>query len=133
MKILRFFRFYLLLLGLLFVVSALLELGLGRGVLLFLGTTFLSPSLFRAYVWARGVRPGDTVLVTLPERGDLDPFLPKVGARALGSGRRGDVIEVELNGKRVFGEVLNYGGILFPPEVDLLYIPERDITAEVRW
>lgn len=132
MRIISFFKFYLLLMGLLFVGYSFLDLGLRRGLLLSLGATFLSPFLFKELVWVRGVRKGDMVLITLKREEVHGIFVQKTVARARTGGRRGDAIEIEFNGKRASGEVLDYGGIFFPPEVGLLYYAERDISAEVR-
>ncbi len=121
MRIISFIKFYAVLLGLLFIAYSIFDLGLKRELLLFFAVTLLSPTLFKGAVHARGVREGDIVLVAIKESDTFGSYSYKALARALTSGRIGDVIEMQYEGKRASGEVLSYGGFFFPPEVNLLY------------
>ena len=131
LRIASFLKFYVLLVAFLFIVYSAYDIGLKREIFLFLATTLLSPHLFRESLKARGVKKGDTVLVSFRKEGPFGEFVQKVPARALSSGRRGGVIEVAYESTIARGEILGYGGIIFPPDVNLLYaLGERDCTAE---
>lgn len=127
MRIASFLKFYTVIAALLFVFYAAFDLGLKREVLLFLAATLLSPTLFRLLLSIRGVRGGDAVLVTMKREDRFGYSMQKLPALALGSGRIGDVIEVEFAGKTAKGEIASYGGIIFPAEVNVLYYEERRV------
>ncbi|MEE8403733.1 MAG: hypothetical protein V3R93_08270, partial [Candidatus Hydrothermarchaeaceae archaeon] len=93
--------------------------------------TLLSPYAFKETLRVRGVRKGDTVLVSFKKSGPFGEFVQKVPARALSSGRRGGVIDVEYEATMAKGEILGYGGLIFPPEVNLLYYEEERVTKEI--
>jgi hypothetical protein len=132
MRITSFLKFYVLLVAFLFMFYSAYDLGLKREIFLFFAMTLLSPYLFRESLRARGVRKGDTVLVSFKKEGPFGNFIQKVPARALSSGRRGGVIEVAYESTIAKGEILDYGGIIFPPDVNLLYLEEEKITQEIK-
>lgn len=120
LRIFSFLKFYLLTIGLLFVLYSLIDIGLRREIFLFLAVTILSPYLFKTAIELRGVRSGDLVLVSTQKEGVLGFFVEKVLAKALTNGKIGDVVEISYEYGRASAEVLNYGGLFFPPEVGLL-------------
>ncbi len=121
MKVFSFLKFYLVTIALLFIFYSIVDIGLRREIFLFLAVTFLSPYPFKAVVAFRGVRSGDAVLVSARKGGVLGYYVAKVLAKALTNGRIGDVIEIAYEDAKASAEVLNYGGLFFPPEVGLLY------------
>ncbi len=131
MRILSFLKFYMLSVALLFMLYAASDLGIKREALLFLAFTILSPTLFRLALQVRGVRAGDTVLVTLKRQDRFGYSVQKLPARALTSGRIGEVIDVEFGTSAAKGEIASYGGILFPAEVNLLYYEERRVVNPI--
>lgn len=124
MRIVSFFKFYVISIAFLFIFYSFYDLGLKREILIFLATSLLSPQIFKAALRARGVRSGDIVLVSVRSQDALGLFLQKFPARALSSGRMGDVIDIEHNFKSAKGEIISYGGIFFPAEVNILYYEE---------
>ncbi|MBU2560431.1 flagella basal body P-ring formation protein FlgA [archaeon] len=131
-RIASFFKFYILLVALLFIIYSSFDLGTGREILLFIGATMFSPYLFKEALRVKGVKKGDTVLVSFRKDGPFGEFVQKVPGRALSGGRRGGTIEVEYGGTIAKGEILGYGGIIFPPEVNLLYYEEETLKKEIR-
>ncbi len=125
MRIGSFLKFYVLLLASLFIVYSTYELGPVREILLFFGATVTSPYLFKESLRIRGVKKGDGVLVSFKKEGPFGEFIQKVPGRALSSGRRGGVIEVEYGGTIAKGEIAGYGGMIFPSDVNLLYYEEE--------
>lgn len=121
MRIFSFMKFYLVTMAFLFIYFSYAAIGLVRGFFLFLALTFLSPYLFKAVLWLRGVRSDDIVLVSTRKEGVFGFYVEKTPAKALMSGKIGDVIEIAYGDVRASGEILNYGGLFFPPEVGLLY------------
>ncbi len=132
MRIGSFLKFYILLVSFLFIFYSVYDLGLKREMFLFIAATLLSPYLFREALRVRGVRTGDVVLVSFKKGGPFGEFIQKLPARALSSGRRGDVIDVEYESTLAKGEVLGYGGLVFPPEINLLYYEEERVKREIR-
>ena len=132
MRIGSFFKFYILLVSFLFIVYSAYDLGLERKVFLFIAATLMSPYFFKEALRVKGVKKGDTVLISFRKEGPFGEFVQKVPARALSNGRRGGVIEVEYDRTLAKGEILGYGGIIFPPEVNLLYYEEEKIKKEIR-
>ena len=132
MRITSFLKFYVLLIAFLFIFYSAYDLGLKRELFLFFGATLLAPYLFRESLRARGIRKGDTVFVSFRKEGPFGNFIQKVPARALSSGRRGGVIDVAYESTIAKGEILGYGGIIFPPDVNLLYYEEEKIKREIR-
>jgi len=132
MRIASFFKFYILLAAFTLILYSAYDLGLKREIFLFMAVTLLSPYIFRESLRIRGVKKGDTVLVSFKKSGPFGEFIQKVPARALSSGRRGGVIDVEYELTMAKGEIRGYGGIIFPPEVNLLYYEEERLTKEIR-
>ena len=132
MRIASFLKFYVLLVAFLFIFYSACDLGLKREIFLFIGATFLSPYMFREALRVRGVKKGDVVLVSFKKNGAFGEFIQKVPARALSSGRRGAVIDVEYELTLAKGEILSYGGLVFPPEINLLYYEEERVKKELR-
>lgn len=132
MRIASFLKFYVLLVAFLFIFYSAYDLGLKREIFLFIGATFLSPHMFREVLRVRGVKKGDVVLISFKKNGAFGEFIQKVPARALSSGRRGAVIDVEYELTLAKGEILSYGGLVFPPEVNLLYYEEERVKREIR-
>jgi hypothetical protein len=132
MRITSFLKFYVLLVAFLFIFYTAYDLGLKREIFLFFGATMLSPYLFKEALKARGVKKGDTVLVSFRKEGPFGEFIQKAPARALSNGRRGEVVDVAYESTIARGEILGYGGIIFPPEVNLLYYEEEKIKKEIR-
>ncbi len=131
MRVLTFFKFYLLLLIVVFLGMSMVELRVEQKVLVFLLVTLLSPTMFRQLISMRGVRKGDLVLVSYTSQSNFGTLTRRELGRALSRGREGDVIEVEFSGRVAKAEVRRAGGILMPPEVNLLYY--EDIPASGRW
>ena len=125
-------KFYILLVSFLFIFYSAYDLGLKREIFLFIGATFLSPYMFREVLRVRGVKKGDVVFISFKKNGAFGEFIQKVPARALSSGRRGAVIDVEYEFTLAKGEILSYGGLVFPPEVNLLYYEEERVKREIR-
>ena len=132
MRIGSFLKFYILLVAFLFIFYSAYDPGLKREIFLFIAATFLSPYMFKEALKVRGVKKGDVVLVSFKKEGPFGEFIRKVPARALSSGRRGGVIDVEYERTLAKGEILSYGGIVFPPEVNLLYYEEERLRKEIR-
>lgn len=132
MRIASFLKFYILLAAFLFISYSLYDLGLKREIFLFIAATLLSPYLFKGTIRVRGVKKGDTVLVSFRKSGPFGEFIQKVPARALSSGRRGGVIDVEYESTVAKGEIQSYGGLIFPPDVNLLYYEEDQMKREIR-
>lgn len=132
MRIASFLKFYILLVSFLFIFYSAYDLGLKREVFLFIAATLSSPYIFKEALGVRGVKTGDIVLVSFKKNGPFGEFIQKVPARALSSGRRGDVIDVEYELTVAKGEILSYGGLVFPPEVNLLYYEEERVKREIR-
>ena len=124
LRIISFFKFYIVLISLLFLGLSLCNFDLMREILLFLAVSLASPLAFRETIKFRGVRKGDMVLISFESSHPIGIFMQKLPARALSNGRIGDVIEVEYSSKTAHGEVINYGGLFFPPEVNILYYEE---------
>lgn len=124
MKLISFFKFYIISIAFLFIFYSFYDLGLKREILIFLAVSLVSPQMFKAAVRVRGVRSGDVVLVSVKSQNAFGFFFQKFPARALSSGRIGDVIELEYNFKKARGEIVSYGGIFFPAEVNILYYEE---------
>ncbi|MDI6654639.1 MAG: hypothetical protein QME59_01980 [Candidatus Hydrothermarchaeota archaeon] len=124
MRVISFLKFYIISIAFLFIFYSFYDLGLRREILVFLAASLLSPQIFKVAVRARGVRRGDVVLVSAKSQNTLGFFLQKFPARALGSGRIGEVIDLEYNFKNAKGEIVSYGGIFFPAEVNILYYEE---------
>lgn len=124
MRVISFFKFYVISIAFLFMFYSFFDLGLKREILIFLATSLLSPQIFKVAVRVRGVRSGDVVLVSVKSQNALGFFFQKFPAKALSSGRIGDVIELEYNFKKARGEIVSYGGIFFPAEVNILYYEE---------
>ena len=131
MRVLSFIKFYLVTIGLIFIGFSFINIPASSKFFLVLGVTFLSPYLFKGYLAIRGVRKGDMVLVTFKEENRFGFFLQKVLAKALQNGKIGDVIEIEINSRKAGGEIINYGGIFMPPEVNILYYEESMIAHEI--
>jgi hypothetical protein len=121
MRTLTFLKFYLLGVGGLFILYSFTGLTGLQKFLIFLVFTLFSPKLFRGILSLRGVRKGDVVLITMRRETPLGFYVQKLPARALGSGKIGDVIEVEYGGDISVGEITGYGGLFFPAEVNILY------------
>ena len=132
MRIISFLKFYVLLLAFLFIVYSAYELGPIREILLFFGITMASPYLFKESLKVRGTKKGDAVLVSFRKDGPFGEFVQKVPGRALSSGRRGGVIEVEYGGTIAKGEILGYGGMIFPHDVNLLYYEQETPKKEIK-
>jgi hypothetical protein len=132
MRIGSFLKFYILLVAFLFIFYSAYDLGLKREIFLFVGATILSPYMFREALKLRGVRKGDVVLVSFKKDGPFGEFIQKVPARALSGGRRGGVIDIEYERTIAKGEILGYGGLIFPPEVNLLYYEEERVRKEIK-
>lgn len=132
MRIASFIKFYVILVSLLFVFYSVYDVGLKSGIFLFAATTLLSPYTFKEAIRFRGVKKGDTVLVSTRKEGPFGEFIQKIPARALSNGRRGGVIDVEYERTLAKGEILGYGGIIFPPEVNLLFYEEDKLKKEIR-
>ncbi len=132
MRIGSFLKFYILLVAFLFIFYSAYDLGLKREVFLFVGATILSPYMFGEALKLRGVRKGDVVLVSFKKEGPFGEFIQKVPARALSDGRRGGVIDIEYERTIAKGEILSYGGLIFPPEVNLLYYEEERLRKEIK-
>ncbi len=131
MRVLTFIKFYLVTIGCMFIGFSFVNIATSSKVFLIIGITFLSPYLFKIYLAIRGVRKGDMVLVTFKEESKLGFFLQKILGRALQNGKIGDVIEIEINSRKVGGEIISYGGIFMPPEVNILYYEEPMIAHEI--
>lgn len=131
MRIFSFFKFYIILVGLLFIFYSLLTLSFETKALLFLGITFFSPALFRALVTARGVKTGDTVIVSF-KNNDVGFFVQKLPGIAMSSGKKGDTIEVKYGNTVAVGEIAGYGGLLLPPEVNILYKEEEKMVGDIK-
>ncbi|MEE8401853.1 MAG: hypothetical protein V3R86_06840 [Candidatus Hydrothermarchaeaceae archaeon] len=129
MRIGSFFKFYVLLVSFLFIFFSAYDLGLKREIFLLISATFLSPYIFKETIKVRGVRKGDTVLVSFKKHGPFGDFVQKIPARALSSGRCGAVIDVEYDRTLAKGEISSYGGLVFPPDVNLLYYEEADLKV----
>jgi len=114
-------KFYLITVGLLFVVSSVMDIDIKRAFFSFLALTFLSPYIFRATLRFRGVKDGDLVLVSTEKKDTLRSIVQKSAGIALMDGKLGDVIEIKYANVKASGEILSYGGLIFPPEVGLLY------------
>jgi hypothetical protein len=132
MRIASFFKFYIVLIALLFIFYSFYDIGLKQEIFLFLAISFLSPYIFKETIKIRGVKKGDLVLVSFRTERPFGFFMQKLPARALTDGKLGEVIEVEFEFKRAKGEILSYGGLFFPPEVNLLYYEEDVIKREIR-
>jgi hypothetical protein len=132
MRIASFFKFYILLLSFLLIFFALYpKLSLESEIFLILAASLLSPYIFKETVKIRGVRKGDLVLISMRTENPFGFFMQKMPAVAITGGKLGDVIEVEFNSKRAKGEIVSYGGIFFPPEINLLFyedVVQRGIT-----
>jgi hypothetical protein len=116
----------------LFIVYSAYDLGLKREIFLFIASTLMSPYLFKEAIKVRGIKKGDVVLISFRKEGPFGEFIQKVPARALSSGRRGGVIDVEYERTLAKGEILGYGGLIFPPEVNLLFYEEEKLKKEIR-
>lgn len=128
MRIISFSKFYAISIAFLFIFYSFYDLGLKREILLFLAASLLSPQIFKVAVRVRGVRSGDTVLVSVKSQNAFGFFLQKFPAKALSSGRIGEVIDLEYNFKNAKGEIISYGGIFFPAEVNILYEPLKVVN-----
>lgn len=126
MRLGAFVKFYLLTAGALLLAFSLYPLSTIKMALIFLGYTFISPYCFKLYLGQRGVGRGDTVLVTLESKNSLTRgfSIEKLPGRALTSGRVGDVVDIEFMGKKASAEVASSGGLIFPPEVRVLFYEE---------
>lgn len=131
MPIKGFIKFYIVLIAFLFMFYSLYDLGLVREILLFFAISLLSPSFFRAALRLRGVKRGDTVLVSLSKKDGFGFFLQKITARALDSGRKNDIIAIELTPGKAEGKIVSCGGILLPPEVKIIHFPGDDGRKEI--
>ena len=132
MRIASFLKFYILLVAFLFIFYSAYDLGLKREIFLFIASTLTAPYLFRESLRLRGVKKGDTVLVSFKKEGPFGEFVQKVPAKALSAGRRGGVIDVAYQSTIAKGEIRGYGGIIFPPEVNLLFYEEEAIRKELK-
>ncbi|MEE9594977.1 MAG: hypothetical protein V3V92_06205 [Candidatus Hydrothermarchaeales archaeon] len=121
MRIFSFLKFYLITVAFLFMFYSFVDMGIKRGFFLFIALTFLSPYIFKATLRFRGVRNGDLVLVSMQKKGTLGSLVEKSAGVALMNGKIGDVIEIKYANVRASGEILSYGGLIFPPDVGLLY------------
>lgn len=121
MKIMSFLKFYLILVALLFMGFSFYESGFVRKLLLIILLTFFSPTLFRLYLSRLGVKEGDLVLAITSGTGEGISIFQKLPARALGSGKKNDIIDVELGPARFEGKITSCGGIISPPEVRIFH------------
>jgi len=128
MKIANFVKFYLVTAGLLLLSLTFFPLGALKVALIFLGYTFISPYAFKFYLEYRGVGKGDTVLVTMEkESSNRGLLFEKLPGKALSPGKVGEVIEVDFAGRRASGEVTSAGGLIFPPQVKVLFYQETPL------
>jgi|Deesub1362A_J573_1020465.scaffolds.fasta_scaffold00094_80 hypothetical protein len=133
MRITSFFKFYILLISCLLIVFAAFPnlASLKSEIFLFIAVSLLSPYIFKEALKVRGVKKGDIVLISMKDESPFGFFMKKTFAKAISHGKVGDVIDIEFNSRRGKGEIVNYGGIFFPPEVNLLYYEENFVQREV--
>ncbi len=124
MRALIFLKLYVIGVGVLFVFFSLTSLSTAAKLMSFVAYTLLFPALFKGYLSLRGVRKGDLVLLTMHRDSPLGTYVQKLPGRALGAGKIGDAIEVELGRSMTVGEIKSYGGLFFPAEVNILYYGE---------
>ncbi|RLF59293.1 MAG: hypothetical protein DRN25_04205 [Thermoplasmata archaeon] len=130
MRVGNFFKFLLIILGVACMFLSFVQFSTISKFLLLSGIALLSPTLYRGYLVIRGVKKGDTVIVNFHGNLKNEMFFHKVLGKALQNGKKGDVIEVEIGSYKVYGEIVSCGGILFPPEVNVLYYQEPIVAHE---
>lgn len=121
MRVISFIKFYIVAISALFILYSFINLTAVQQIFLTLAFTLLSPRAFRGVLKLRGVKKGDPILISHSRESPFGSFVRKVPGRALEGGRRGGTIEVEYGSERAVGEIVSYGGLFFPAEVNIMY------------
>jgi hypothetical protein len=121
MRVISFLKFYVVAISALFILYSFINLTAVQKIFLTMAFTLLSPRIFREVLKLRGVRKGDAVLISHSRESPIGSFVRTVPGRALEGGKRGDAIEVEYGSERAVGEIVGYGGLFFPAEVNIMY------------